>query len=128
MYQLTQTAGLMTKLNELYKLTFLLDENDIPFSKINKDWYDPKTHEYVKSFSINVFDEHDKTRIIDAICHPYSYGWDGGLLEVMGHSYCKDITNFDVKGCLTAEEALELIKTAWERACSGKRELAYKEA
>lgn len=36
----------------------------------------------------------------DAICHPGSYGYEDGLLEVMGDP----VTNSDVEGWLTADE------------------------
>lgn len=45
----------------------------------------------------------------DAICHPYSYGHEKGLLETMGVGACDDFD--DVEGWLTAE-------TVFDRWCA----------
>lgn len=42
----------------------------------------------------------DGTGRWDAICHPGSYGYEDGLLEVMGYP----VTNDHVEGWLTADE------------------------
>lgn len=47
-----------------------------------------------------------KERICDVICHEFSYGYDKGLLEIMGLTDTED----GVEGCLTAEEIFNRIK------------------
>lgn len=55
---------------------------------------------------IIVFDDNGK-RLWDAICHRGSYGWEQGLLEVMG----KIVEKIgDVVGWLTAEMIIEALK------------------
>jgi hypothetical protein len=41
----------------------------------------------------------------DAICHPYSYGHERGLLETMGVGACDE--DDDVEGYLTAETVFD---------------------
>ena len=53
-------------------------------------------HQIVVSFP-------DGTRLWDAICHPGSYGYEDGLLEVMGDP----VTNDYVEGWLTADEIFD---------------------
>ena len=54
---------------------------------------------------IIVFDDNGK-RLWDAVCHRGSYGWEQGLLEVMG-IICPD---HDVLGFLTAEDVIKRIE------------------
>lgn len=55
---------------------------------------------------IIVFDDKGK-RLWDAVCHRGSYGWEQGLLEVMGKSAEK---TGDVVGWQTAEKIIEALK------------------
>lgn len=48
-----------------------------------------------------------KNRVCDAICLPYSYGYEEGLLEIMGLTQWGDD---EVEGYLTAKEVFERIK------------------
>lgn len=48
--------------------------------------------------------------ILDAVSHKFSYGGNKGLIELMGEG---DITNYDVVGWLTANEALKYFKKAF---------------
>ena len=51
----------------------------------------------------------DGKRVWDAICQRGSYGFDQGLLEVMG-SYI--LGHDDVEGWLTADDVIEMLKKA----------------
>ena len=53
-------------------------------------------HQIVVSFP-------DGTKLWDAICHPGSYGYEDGLLEVMGDP----VTNDYVEGWLAADEIFD---------------------
>lgn len=50
---------------------------------------------------IIVYDREDGTRLWDAICHPGSYGYEQGLLEIYG-VICNDVI-----GCLTADDIIK---------------------
>ena len=50
-------------------------------------------------------------RVADAVCHPYSYGANEGLLEIMGLG-----TEDDVIGWLTAEDVLRI----WTECMEGR--------
>lgn len=43
----------------------------------------------------------------DVICVPDSYGWNEGLLEVMGKPL---VGHYNVMGCCTAEDVLKMLK------------------
>ena len=80
---------------EMEKLAKLLDEANVPY-EVN--WlFGTKQIIY----------PNEAHHICDAVCHPYSYGSDRGLLEIMG--LVGDDTGDDVEGYLTAEEVAERI-------------------
>jgi hypothetical protein len=89
-----------TKMNELLKLVKLLAKADIPFE------ITPFTlGEYIVSYQVCYPSKKDC--VCDAICHKYSYGYEQGLLEIMGlHNNPLD----DVEGWLTAEQVFERIR------------------
>lgn len=49
--------------------------------------------------------------VCDVICHKYSYGYECGLLEMMGLTTTED----DVDGYLTPEEVFERIWRHWQK-------------
>ena len=57
----------------------------------------------------------DGTRLWDAICHPGSYGYEAGLLEVMGDPVLSDPRDY-VEGDLTADE----IYKRWQKWKNGR--------
>ena len=54
----------------------------------------------------------------DAICQPGSYGYEEGLLEIMGDIVWYDIDGDSVRGWLTADDVIARI----ERGSEGARE------
>ena len=98
----------MNKLEELNKLQKYLDENNIPYERIDKPSLPalPGMIAIGGRHQINAKDENGDV-IWDAICHYGSYGYEEGLLEVMGE---KLIGHDDVEGYLTADDVIEMIK------------------
>lgn len=80
---------------EMNKLIKLLAKKDLPFEVYSF----PGSKDDV-DFGIQILAPTMQERKIDAVCHPYSYGYGDGLIEIMS---CREN---DVVGWLTAEEAL----------------------
>lgn len=93
-------------MDEMNKLIKLLAEAGIPFTVTAHTFPDFKAGDkaelkaYIQVISPSVTDWK-----IDAIWHPGSYGYESGLLEIMGPS--TEEYEDGVVGHLTAEEALE---------------------
>lgn len=87
--------------NELQKLATLLTNAKIPF----------EFNSVIGTNDQICYPSCDH-KICDAICHKYSYGYDAGLLEIMGLT---KIDFDDVEGWLTAEEVFTRIKEDYER-------------
>lgn len=87
-------------MSELDKLELYLIENDIRHERKDTSW----RHQIV------VFDE--KRRIMwDAVCNEGSYGYEDGLLEIMGDIVTeKEKKSDDVVGWLTAKDVIERIE------------------
>jgi hypothetical protein len=98
----------MNDLRELDKLQEYLDEHHILYERIDRPGLPalPGMEAIGGRHQINVLDK-DKNVIWDAICHYGSYGYEEGLLEVMGE---KLIGHDDVEGYLTAEDVIEFIE------------------
>ena len=114
------------KMNEMKKLITLLVKNDIPFElgartdpdldhKRSEGLFD---YELIATVQILVKGNQDEF-IIDAVCHPGTYGWKDGLLEIMmddrvwKHIFGED-SYPDVVGWADAERAFEYFKKAWD--------------
>ena len=82
---------------EIKKLATLLTKAGIPY-ELRTDSCGNKDNQLFYPSKAN--------RICDAICHQYSYGYDTGLLEIMG--LCEN-TEDDVEGWLSAEEVFTRI-------------------
>lgn len=105
----------MDKLKELDKLEKYLQEHNIAYQRIdergNMVCVDVKNiapldaiNAYLTRHQIIVPSK--QNREWDVICHPGSYGYKEGLLELMGNISRND----DVEGYLTAEDVIERIK------------------
>lgn len=96
-------------MDEMNKLIKLPAKADIPFEVRGHTFPDFKAGDkaelkaYIQVISPSVADWK-----IDAIWHPGSYGYEDGLLEIMGHS--TEEYEDGVVGHLTAEEALEYFR------------------
>lgn len=92
----------MTK--EIGKLINLLFDHCVPFevttdaegNKYNQVWYPSK-----------------EESVCNAICHKYSYGYENGLLEIMGLLTEEESKVDSVAGWLTAEDVFERIWRHW---------------
>ena len=58
----------------------------------------------------------DGERSWDAICHPGSYGYEEGLLEIYGDIVWHDIDGDSVRGWLTADNVIARIERGVEGA------------
>lgn len=88
---------------EMQKLINLLTEANIPF-EVRDCWGTPQ---------VCYPDANDKTRVCDAVCHPGSYGYHNGLLEIMGLVDVADVGD-DVEGWLTAEDVFSRIQKHYQ--------------
>lgn len=88
-------------MSELDKLEQYLKENNIEYKRkdIEKRGVICNTHQII------VFDK--GKRIWDAICHYGSYGYEEGLLEVMGEPVVMPNDGDSVCGHLTAKDVIE---------------------
>ena len=58
----------------------------------------------------------DGERLWDAVCHPGSYGYEEGLLEIYGEIVWHDIDGDSVRGWLTADNVIARIERGAEGA------------
>ena len=98
----------MENLKELDKLQEYLEKNNILHERIDRSPLPalPGMEAIGGRHQINVIDE-DHNVIWDAICHYGSYGYEEGLLEVMGEAL---IGHDDVEGYLTADDVIKMIE------------------
>lgn len=68
-------------------------------------------HTYDRNFDggTQIIVEDGRKRLWDAVCTRFSYGGKDGLLELYGKAL---LGNGDVKGWLTADDVIELVKKA----------------
>lgn len=92
-------------MTELDKLEEYLIQHNFTYSRDDCRSRDSDgfTHE---RHQIIVYDNHME-RSWDAICHPGSYGYEMGLLEVMGSPL---IPSGEVRGYMTAEDVINRIR------------------
>lgn len=90
-------------MKEITKLACMLAKADIPFEIAC--WI------VIDEVAIQIASPNKKDRVVDAALSPKcTYGWEKGLLEVLGTAN-PNKPNDDVVGWLTAEEAFEYFKT-----------------
>lgn len=94
-------------MTELDKLEKYLNNNNIPYQRIDeKGETEYKLIEKYLTRHQIIVPNRDEWEW-DAICHPGSYGYEEGLLEIMGNIVEEEL---DVEGYLTAEEVIERIE------------------
>ena len=98
-------------MSELDKLEKYLKEHGHEYKRIDVD-----EAPYTDVHQIIVYK--NGQRLWDAICHTGSYGYEKGLLEIMGDIVWVDIDGDSVRGWLTAEDVIARI----ERGAEGARE------
>ena len=91
-------------MSELDKLEEYLKEHDIPYERIDMDEEGIVSNRH----QILVKDKNG-VAIWDAICHFGSYGYEQGLLEIMG-TIVKPKDGDTVVGWLTAEDIIKRIE------------------
>lgn len=87
---------------ELDKLEQYLKDHGIPYERIDKYTFPVDQHQIIVPNAMH--------RKWDAICHKGSYGYEDGLLEIMGSISRSE----DVEGWLTAEDVIERIEEVEE--------------
>lgn len=90
-------------MSELNKLEKYLKEHGIKYDRNDRE----KTEKALDFHQIVVYN--DEKPIWDVICHTGSYGYEQGLLEVMGSIVSKDVGD-SVEGWLTADEIIKRLE------------------
>ena len=95
-------------MSELDKLERYLIDKGIKYIRIEKEEKkDANGYTIQRDWhQIQVYDE-DGKEVWDAVCHKWSYGYEEGLLEIMGE-IVRDKSD-SVEGHLTAEDVIERI-------------------
>lgn len=89
-------------MSELDKLEQYLKANNVDYERIDNDGICGKL---LERHQIIVFENGERSW--DAICQYGSYGYEEGLLEVMGEPVVRPNDGDSVCGDLTAEDAIE---------------------
>lgn len=100
----------MKRMNELDKLETYLKEHGYEYTREDFDGI----QSYDTKHQIIVYK--DGERLWDAICHPGSYGYEEGLLEIYGDIVWHDIDGDTVRGWLTADDVISRIEKGREGA------------
>lgn len=98
-------------MSELDKLEQYLKEHDYPYKRIDEEGGQiPGTEIWIGSIhQLIVYGDKEKSkRLWDAICHYGSYGFEQGLIEVMGETVVR--SEYRVEGYLTAEEIIQRLE------------------
>lgn len=101
----------MGKLNlmELDLLEKYLKEHGFMYKRIDEEnSYDP-----LNRHQIIVYDNSEDEYVFDAVCHLGSYGYENGLLEILG-SISRNTNN--VEGNLTAKDVIERIEEKYNNS------------
>ena len=104
-------------MTELDKLEQYLKNNDIEYVRI--DDANERSIEVAKEVGMYTDAMFERQQIIvmkdgkrqwDAVCHWGSYGYRGGLLEVMGPAVIKKADGDEVCGYLTAQDVIDRLE------------------
>ena len=93
-------------MNELDKLEEYLKKNNIPYTRVDEAH---TGNECMMRHQILVPESYPKAEW-DAICHKGSYGYEDGLLEIMGNLVDEKKDGDTVVGYLTAEDVIKRIE------------------
>lgn len=103
-------------MSELDKLEQYLKEHDYPYERIDEEG--SKIPGIIPGIEIPfgsihqliVYGDKEKSkRLWDAVCHYGSYGFEQGLIEVMGKPVVRS-EEYSVEGYLTAEEIIKRLE------------------
>ena len=92
-------------MNELDKLEAYLKENGIEYTREDRE---SKERLYDNKHQIVVYK--DGVQQWDVICHPGSYGYEEGLLEIYGNIVDYEKDGDSVAGWLTADDIIQRIQ------------------
>lgn len=92
---------------EILKLHEMLTEANIPHS-FDNNFFENGTEAYI------LIIKRDGVYLCDAIYYRGSYGYNSGLLEIMGGLTLDEMKNDSVLGYLTAEEVFKRFKYCYE--------------
>lgn len=101
-------------MSELDKLEAYLKEHGYEYTRKDVD-EDP----YMDVHQIAVYE--NGQRLWDAICHIGSYGYEEGLLEIMGNIVWDNIDGDIVRGWLTANDVIARIERGAEGAIDDRK-------
>ena len=97
----------MTNTMELDKLEAWLKDNGFEYSRKDVESLDGGSLDW---HQIVVYEGKErKERLWDAVCHRGSYGYEEGLLEILGE-IVRTSAGDSVEGWLTAEDVIERVK------------------
>ena len=99
-------------MSELDKLEQYLKEHDYPYERIDEEGRKIPGIEisFGSIHQLIVYGDKEKSkRLWDAICHYGSYGFEQGLIEVMGEPVVRS-KEYNVEGYLTAEEIIQRLE------------------
>lgn len=96
---------------EILKLHKMLTEDNIPHH-FDDDFFENGIEAY------NIIIKRDGQQLCDVIYHYGSYGYNSGLLEIMGGLTLEESENDSVLGYLTAEEVFKRFKYCYENNTS----------
>jgi len=85
-------------MEEIEKLKEMLKKSGIPFEEVEMNG----GKQIIYSYKNN--------RVLDAVCHSFSYGHEQGLLEIMGLLTEEESKYDEVAGWLTAKDVYSRIK------------------
>lgn len=114
MYYCPKCGAKMDELNELNMLEKYLIDHDIPYERKDSDGGKDSNGMFAAEWHqvcVPVSDPRKKDW--DAICHPGSYGYEEGKLEIMG-TIVPPTAGDTVLGNLTADEVIKLIEEVAE--------------
>lgn len=94
-------------MRQLDKLEQYLKDKEIPYKRIDEKNCN-LTHD-LNRHQIIVYDVAGH-RLWDAICQKYSYGYEQGLLEVMGDPIVRESDGDSVCGYLTAQDVIDRLE------------------
>ena len=92
-------------MNELDKLEAYLKENGIEYTREDRE-----SEKYLYSNKHQIVVYKDGVIQWDAICHPGSYGYEHGLLEIYGNIVDYEKDGDSVAGWLTADDIIQRLQ------------------
>ncbi len=105
-------------MNEIKRLHKMLNEANIPHT-----FTDDMFESWIMYPSYQIVIEKDGTRLCDVVYFNGSYGYEEGLLEIMGGLTEEERGYDEVLGCLTADEVFKRFKYCYENNTSLYKEV-----